>query len=201
MITASRLVHVIEDDSAAREALTFLLRAAAFEVRPYESAIVFLESASALAQGCIIRDVRMPGVDGIELLRRLKEVGIDWPVIVVTGHADIHLAIAAIREGAADFLEKPYDDQVLLDGIARALTYHQEPAQRNAEASATRQRMSTLSPTERRVFDGLVDGQSNQTIATELGISEVTVEIYRARPRCRRRVCLTSCAWPWSAID
>jgi two-component system, LuxR family, response regulator FixJ len=180
MATANRIVHVIEDDDAARDGLTFLLRAADFDVRAYESAIIFLESVSTLVQGCVVSDVRMPGIDGIEMLRRLRGKGIDWPVIVVTGHADIHLAVEAMREGAVDFLEKPYDDQVLLNGIARALTSHQQPAKRMEERAATRQRMSTLSPTERVVFDSLVDGRSNKTIAIELGIDETLIEIHRA---------------------
>lgn len=173
------LVHVVDDDRAVRQALAFLLASDGIPVRLHESAVAFLE-AVARVSGCIVTDVRMPGLDGIELLRRLKARGETAPVIVMTGHADVPLAVAAMREGAADFIEKPFDDEVFLAAVRAALETGRRSAERDAAAAGIRQRVASLSDREVQVLDELVAGKPNKIIARELGISPRTVEIYRA---------------------
>jgi two-component system, LuxR family, response regulator FixJ len=174
------MVYVIDDDDAARQSLTFLLGTAQFVARAYESAKSFLDAIPSVEGGCIITDVRMPDIDGIELLRRLKTLKIGWPVIVITGHADVPLAVQAMRQGAVDFIEKPYDSNVLLGAVQAALSSHEKDAARHSESAEIRERMAALSPRERQVLDGLVAGHPNKIIAHDLGISDRTVEIYRA---------------------
>ena len=174
------MVHVIDDDDAARQSLTFLLGTAQFTSRAYESAKAFLDAIPSVEGGCIITDVRMPDIDGIELLRRLKNLQISWPVIVITGHADVPLAVQAMRQGAVDFIEKPYDSDLLLGAVRAALSSHEKDAARHSEMAEIRERMAALSTRERQVLDGLVAGHPNKIIAHDLGISDRTVEIYRA---------------------
>jgi two-component system, LuxR family, response regulator FixJ len=174
------IVHVLDDDEAARESLAFLLRAHAIEVRTYESATAFLKAAPGLQSGCIITDVRMPEISGIDLLRRLKELKIFLPAIVITGHGDVALAVEAMKIGAADFLEKPFDDEVLLAAVRSALRRGDDERQREAQRAEVNERLASLSNRERDVLNGLVAGQANKQIAFELGISPRTVEIYRA---------------------
>jgi len=174
------VVHVIDDDDAARDSLTFLLRSAQIEVRSYETAPAFLATAKTVATGCIITDVRMPEMTGIELLRRLREMGADIPVIVITGHGDIPLAVEAMKYGAADFFEKPYDDEALLAAVRAALNRQEGAAQKAAELTALNERLATLSNRERQVLEGLVAGKPNKIIAFDYDISPRTVEIYRA---------------------
>ena len=180
MVASDFVVHVIDDDGAARESLTFLLGTAQLTVRSYESAKAFLDIVRTEQFGCVITDVRMPEIDGIELLRRLKAQKIGWPVIVITGHADVPLAVEAMKQGAAEFIEKPYDAEVLLSAVRAALTSHEESAARDLEKASVGERMAALSPRERQVLDGLVAGRSNKVIARDLGISDRTVEVYRA---------------------
>ena len=174
------LVHVIDDDDAVRESLEFLLRAAKIDVRTYDSATAFLKAVSDGAAGCIVTDVRMPGMSGVDLLRQLKARGLTMPVIVITGHGDIQLAVEAMKIGAADFLEKPFDDEILLASIRSALGRLEKDAQRDAERADLNNRLATLSTREREVLEGLVAGKANKIIAFDLGISPRTVEIYRA---------------------
>jgi two-component system response regulator FixJ len=174
------VVHVIDDDEAVRQSLAFLLRANAIEVQTYESGTVFLEVAPHLKSGCIITDVRMPEISGIELLRRLKELKIFLPVIVITGHGDVPLAVEAMKFGAADFLEKPFDDEILLAAVRAALNRQDSDGKRQAERAAIDDRLAALSNRERDVLEGLVAGRANKQIAFDLGISPRTVEIYRA---------------------
>jgi two-component system, LuxR family, response regulator FixJ len=174
------LVHVIDDDDAVRESLEFLLRTAKINVRTYESATAFLNAKADSGPGCVVTDVRMPGMSGVDLLRQLKARGSTMPVIVITGHGDIQLAVEAMKIGAADFLEKPFDDETLLTSVKLALGRLEKDAQRETERAELNSRMATLSTREREVLEGLVAGKPNKIIAFDLGISPRTVEIYRA---------------------
>jgi two-component system, LuxR family, response regulator FixJ len=174
------VVHVIDDDEATRQSLAFLLQAHDIAAKTYESGAAFLDLAPALKSGCVITDVRMPEINGIELLRRLKELKVLLPVIVVTGHGDVPLAVEAMKFGAADFLEKPFDDEVLLAAVRAALDRQDSEARGQAERAAIDNRLAGLSNRERDVLEGLVAGHANKQIAFDLGISPRTVEIYRA---------------------
>jgi two-component system response regulator FixJ len=173
-------VHVIDDDNAARDSLAFLFRTADVDVRTYGSATEFLAVAPALTGGCVVTDVRMPQMDGLELLRRLRQLDLALPVIVMTGHGDIPLAVEAMKAGAADFFEKPFSDDAMLAAVRRALGRHRQDRAREAERAAVKERLASLSARERQVLEGLVAGKPNKTIAFDLGISARTVEIYRA---------------------
>jgi two-component system response regulator FixJ len=173
-------VHVIDDDEALRDSLTFLLRTARLDVKSYPSAAAFLEALPEANPSCVITDVRMPGMSGIDLLRRLRERNISVPVIVITGHGDIPLAVEAMRIGATDFLEKPFDDEVLIASVKAALRQKEGEAKRQGERADIEGRLAALSNRERDVLGGLVAGRANKQIAYDLGISPRTVEIYRA---------------------
>lgn len=174
------VVHVVDDDVEVRQSLSFLLATAGLAVRLYESATAFLDAVKERPSGCIVTDVRMPGIDGIEFLRRLKARGFSLPVIVMTGHADVPMAVDAMKEGAADFIEKPFDDDLLIGMIRSALEAHERAAQRHSQAGEIQARLDLLSERERQVLQGLVSGKANKVIAYDLGISPRTVEIYRA---------------------
>ncbi len=175
------VVHVIDDDEAIRQSLAFLLQTAKIEVRTYASAAAFLDALpDTELPGCVITDVRMPGLSGIDLLRRLKELDAAIPVIIITGHGDVPLAVEAMKIGAADFLEKPFDDEVLLASVRAALRERDAESKRLTERSEVEGRMAALSKRERDVLTGLVAGRANKQIAFDLGISPRTVEIYRA---------------------
>ena len=173
------LVHVVDDDLAVRQALAFLLAADGLAVRVHESANAYLDAVTSPG-GCIVTDVRMPEVDGIEFLRRLRHKGPMPPVIVMTGHADVPLAVEAMRAGAIDFIEKPFDDEVLLAAVRAALDRGRRTAERHAAVAETGRRIAALSERERQVLDELMAGSPNKVIAQALGISPRTVEIYRA---------------------
>ena len=177
---ASDVVHVVDDDVDVRKSLGFLLATADFAVRLYESATAFLATEPKEVEGCIVTDVRMPGIDGIEFLRQLKSRGLSVPVIVMTGHADVALAVQAMKEGAVDFIEKPFDDQILIDSLRSALNHRSHPIAAHPQSTEIRKNLATLSERERQVLDGLVSGLPNKTIAYDLGISPRTVEIHRA---------------------
>jgi two-component system response regulator FixJ len=174
------MVHVIDDDEAMRNSLAFLLRAAKIEVQTYESAAIFLESLPKIKPGCIVTDVRMPGMSGIDLLKRLRQLKVAMPVIVITGHGDVSLAVEAMKGGAADFLEKPFDDDALLAAIRAALNAQANDSERQANRAAIHDKLAALSNRERQVLEGVVAGHPNKIIAFDLGISPRTVEIYRA---------------------
>jgi len=174
------IVHVIDDDDAVRDSLEFLLRTARHDVRTYDSAARFLAGFKAGELGCIITDVRMPEMSGIDLLHCLKDRAISLPVIVITGHGDIALAVEAMKAGAIDFLEKPFDDERVLAAIDSALDKNKELAMRQAGRAQVGARLETLSQRERQVLDALVAGAPNKSIAHDLGISPRTVEVYRA---------------------
>jgi two-component system response regulator FixJ len=173
-------VHIVDDDEALRESLTFLLRTARINAESYASAADFLNAFPHPQLSCVITDVRMPGMTGIDLLRRLRQLKIDVPVIVITGHGDVPLAVEAMKIGAADFLEKPFDDEVLLASVRSALKRQDGEAKHNSARVEIEAKLATLSNRERDVLDGLVAGRANKQIAFDLGISPRTVEIYRA---------------------
>jgi two-component system response regulator FixJ len=172
------IVHVVDDDEAVRQSLAFLLRTARLEVKTYDSAATFLGSPPAA--GCVITDVRMPEISGIDLLRHLRELQSALPVIVITGHGDVPLAVEAMKLGAVDFFEKPFDDDALLAAVRSALSSEDANSKRNVERGEIKNKLATLSQREHQVLEGLVSGHPNKTIAYDLGISPRTVEIYRA---------------------
>ncbi len=174
------VVHVIDDDEAARDSLSFLIDCAGIRVRAYESALAFLETVPTMEHGCIVTDVRMPEMSGVELIGRLKALGVGEPVIVITGHADVPMAIQAMKQGVSDFIEKPFSDDVILDAIRAALAQASDRQERDARREEVRGRLDSLSQREREVLDGLVEGKANKVIAFDLGISARTVEVYRA---------------------
>lgn len=174
------VVHVIDDDEAMRQSLAFLLGTVGMEVQTYESAVAFLEVAPTVKAGCVITDVRMPGLSGVDLLRQLRERKLGIPVIVITGHGDVALAVEAMKIGAMDFLEKPFDDEALLASVRSALNQLDQDQKRQAERSDIEARLASLSNRERDVLQGLVAGLANKQIAYDLGISPRTIEIYRA---------------------
>jgi two-component system response regulator FixJ len=174
------VVHVIDDDDAVRESLTFLLKAAGLAVRTYENATAFLRDDPKAKSGCIVTDVRMPDISGLDLLRRLRELHVGLPVIVITGHGDVPLAVEAMKAGALDFLEKPFDDDALLTSVNAALRHQGADAKREADRAGVVEKLASLSNRERQVLEGLVAGHPNKTIAFDHGISPRTVEIYRA---------------------
>lgn len=175
-----RVVHVIDDDEDVRQSLAFLLSAAGLAVRIHDSAVAFLQVLPEIQEGCIVTDIRMPDMDGLELQRRLRDLRPGWPVIVMTGHGDVPLAVEAMKAGAIDFIEKPFDDEVLLSAVRSALARHATDSAREARTAAVRERVAKLSEREREVLVRLVDGKPNKVIAYELGISPRTVEVYRA---------------------
>ncbi|KSB90340.1 two-component system response regulator [Caulobacter vibrioides] len=175
------VVHVVDDDADARDSLAFLLETADFRVRTYASALAFLSELGEAESGCVITDVRMPGMTGQELVRRLKTEGSALPVVMITGHGDIPMAVEAMRDGVVDFIEKPFSEARILAALERALAAApQQPAVSDDQAQVLA-RMETLSERERQVLDGVVAGHPNKIIARDLGISPRTVEIYRAK--------------------
>jgi len=176
----SRNVYVIDDDEAMRDSLNFLLDSAGFVATLFETAQQFLDALPTLAFGCVVSDVRMPGIDGLELLKRLKALRSGFPIVVMTGHGDVPLAVEAMKLGAMDFLEKPFEDERLIAMIESALRLAEPAAKSDAVAQDIAARIASLSPRERQVMDGLVAGLSNKLIAREYDISPRTIEVYRA---------------------
>ena len=173
-------VYVIDDDEAKRDSLDFLLGAADFHVTLFESAHKFLDAISTVDFGCVVSDVRMPGIDGIELLKRLKASRNVFPVVIMTGHGDVPLAVEAMKLGAVDFLEKPFEDECIIGMIDVALRQAESNAQGEAMTHDIAARIASLSPRERQVMDGLIAGLSNKLIARDYDISPRTIEVYRA---------------------
>ena len=177
---SSQVVHVIDDDVAVRQSLAFLLSTEGFAVRVYDSAIAFLKELPQSQMGCVVTDIRMPDMSGLDLQRHLRETKSGFPVIVITGHGDVPLAVEAMKAGAVDFIEKPFEDEVLLSAIRVALSRNVRDSERSARVAAIRERLKLLSGRERDVLGGLVAGKPNKIIAHDLGISARTVEVYRA---------------------
>jgi two-component system response regulator FixJ len=173
-------VYVIDDEAALRDSLDFLLDTAGFEVRLFESALKFLDALPRLDFGCVVSDVRMPGLDGMELLKRMKSDQSTFPIVIMTGHGDIPLAVEALKLGAADFLEKPFEDDRLIAMIEAAIRKGEPAARKEAISHDIALRIATLSPRERQVMEGLIAGLSNKLIARDYDISPRTIEVYRA---------------------
>ncbi|WP_413993415.1 response regulator FixJ [Labrys okinawensis] len=173
-------VFIIDDDAAMRDSLEFLLGAAHFTVTAFESAAEFLEALPHLGFGCVVTDIRMPGIDGIELLRRLKAKSKKLPVVVMTGHGDVPLAVEAMKLGAIEFLEKPFEDDRLVSALRMAFEQSIKNAKVSGDTADLAMRLASLSPRERQVMEGLIAGLSNKMIAKNYDISPRTVEVYRA---------------------
>lgn len=180
MTTNEPVVHIIDDDASVRESLAFLLDCSEIPAQTYASAEEFLSAVSAVARGCIITDVRMPEMNGLDLVERLKSLGVTAPVIVITGHADVPMAIEALRSGVADFIEKPFSDEAILTAVRAALARQQARGAIESERGAIETRLASLSGREREVMEGLIEGKANKVIAFDLDISARTVEVYRA---------------------
>ena len=173
-------VYVIDDDEAMRDSLNFLLDAANYEVTPFDSAVKFLDAVPGLEFGCVVSDVRMPGLDGMELLKRMKAAHSAFPIVIMTGHGDVPLAVEAMKLGAVDFLEKPFEDDRLIAMIEMAIQQAEPAARSEALAQDIAARVASLSPRERQVMNGLIAGLSNKLIARDYDISPRTIEVYRA---------------------
>ena len=172
-------VFVVDDDADIRDSMRLLLEVAGFKVRSYTSARQFLDDENS-RHGCLVADIRMPDMSGLELQEEVARRHLDLPVIIMTGHGDVPLAVRAMKAGAVDFLEKPFDDEKMLSSIRRALEIGSRARSRNAEGIAAKNLLASLTPRERGVLDRLVQGRSNKVVAFELGISPRTVEIHRA---------------------
>lgn len=179
------VVHLIDDDEGVRQSLAFLLTTAGLAVRVYDSAVAFLDALGAVQPGCLVTDVRMPGIDGLQLQRRLNALSFRLPVIVITGHADVALAVEAMKAGAVDFIEKPFDDEVFLSAIRVALDRYDQTGRRDQEIVQINAKLQLLSDREREVLQGLLAGRPNKTIAYDLGLSPRTVEVHRANVMTR----------------
>ena len=173
-------VYIIDDDEAMRDSLNFLLDSANYKVTLFETALKFLDALPRLEFGCVVSDVRMPGLDGIELLKRMKAGHSTFPIVIMTGHGDVPLAVEAMKLGAVDFLEKPFEDDRLIAMIETAIHQAEPAAKSEAITQDIATRVASLSPRERQVMDGLIAGLSNKLIARDYDISPRTIEVYRA---------------------
>ena len=174
-----RLIHLVDDDAAIRRSVGFMLKTSGYEVRDYESGVELLKSLP-LNSGCVLMDVRMPGMDGLQVQGELADKGISLPVVIMTGHGDVTLAVQAMKAGAVDFIEKPFEKAVLLEAIDHAFDRLRRSTESSGRADAALTKLNVLTPREREVLEGLAKGLPNKTIAFDLGISPRTVEIHRA---------------------
>lgn len=175
------LIYVVDDDEAVRDSLTLLLKAVGLTGQAYSSATEFLDNHDPEQHGCLVADIRMPGMSGLDLQDELNRRGAPIPLIFITGHGDVPMAVDAMKSGALDFIEKPFRDQDLLDRVHQALAWDKERRAENLETLAIRERLTTLTPRETEVMERVVQGQANKVIAMDLGVSQRTVEIHRAR--------------------
>ena len=174
-------VFVVDDDAAVRDSLKALLRSVGLSVEVYGSGRSFIDACAPSRRGCLVLDVRLPDMNGLEVQQELADRGIDLPVIIVTGYADVPMAVGAMKAGAIDFIEKPYDDETIIASIRRARELDEPAHSKAAAAEQAVARAALLTPREREVLDHLIIGRSNKNIAFELGISARTVEVHRAR--------------------
>lgn len=174
------LVHLVDDDGAIRRSAGFMLKTSGYQVRSYESGVELLKNPGELDQGCILLDIRMPGMDGLEVQQALRDKGVTLPVIIMTGHGDVTLAVKAMKAGAIDFIEKPFEKATLLGAIEQGVKRLREVETGRDLANEAKVRLGALTPRERDVLGGLAQGLPNKTIAYDLGISPRTVEIHRA---------------------
>ena len=179
-MTTNGIVYVIDDDEAMRDSLSFLLDSSGYSVTLFDDAQRFLDALPGLTFGCVLSDVRMPGIDGIELLKLMKTQHSPFPILIMTGHGDVPLAVEAMKLGAVDFLEKPFEDDRLITMIETAIRRAEPAARSEAVSQDIAARVASLSPRERQVMEGLVAGLSNKLIAREYDISPRTIEVYRA---------------------
>ncbi|MDZ4139446.1 MAG: response regulator transcription factor [Erythrobacter sp.] len=179
-MTKSRTIYLVDDDEAIRKSAGFMLRTSGFTVHAYGSGSEFLKTASTLETGCVLLDVRMPGLDGLQVQAALRARGIAMPVVVLTGHGDVAIAVQAMKAGAIDFIEKPFEKAVLLDAITRGFWRINDADSKAVEEANAQVRLALLTPREREILDGLAQGYPNKTIAYDLGISSRTVEVHRA---------------------
>ncbi|WP_176598698.1 response regulator FixJ [Sphingobium sp. 15-1] len=173
-------IYVVDDDEAIRRSLSFMLKTSGFAVKLFEGGLPFLKEAAELEPGCVLLDVRMPDIDGLAVQRELRERGVMLPVVIMTGHGDIDMAVTAMKAGASDFIEKPFEKAALLGCVDAARRVAVADRGASARADDARARLNILTEREREVLDGLVEGLPNKTIAYDLGISPRTVEIHRA---------------------
>lgn len=179
-MTPDPVIHLVDDDAAVLHSLAFALTASGMAVRTHENGMAFLEAWPKLQPGCLVTDLRMPGIDGLELIARVRQLDPDFPIIMITGHGDVRLAVAAMKAGASDFIEKPFDHEVLQNAIVVMLKRAERAGDRVHDRQLIADLMHTLTAREREVLDGLMMGQPNKTIAYDLGISPRTVEVHRA---------------------
>ncbi|HEY3950572.1 response regulator FixJ [Phenylobacterium sp.] len=184
---ADRTVFVVDDDAAALDSLVLLLRSDGLNPSGYSSAMTFLEALPPEARGCVISDVRMPGMDGVQLVRSLKQMGSALPIVLITGHADVTVAVQAMKAGASDFVQKPYESELILRLVRAALEENDEAVDANARRTRVLSRIESLTVRERQVLDLIMEGASNKLIASSLAISPRTVEIYRANVMSKMR--------------
>ncbi|MFL6857909.1 MAG: response regulator transcription factor [Allosphingosinicella sp.] len=184
----SRVVHLVDDDAAVRRSVSFMLRTSGYTVKTYVSGAEILASAATLPGGVVVMDVRMPDMDGLEVLGALRERGVSLPVVVITGHGDIGIAVRAMKKGALDFIEKPFEAATLIAAIEEGFADRARDRQRAGRAREAQLRLGALTARESEVLAGLVEGRSNKAIATDLGISARTVEIHRAHVMKKLRV-------------
>jgi two-component system response regulator FixJ len=173
-------VYLVDDELAVRRSISFMLKTAGMKVEGFESGEAFLKVANSLDPGCVLLDVRLGGIDGLAVQQILRDRGIMLPVIIITGHGDVGLAVRAMKAGAVDFIEKPFEKATLVGAIAQAQLHNQGIEQLHRLAAAAQAQLNVLTPRERDVLEGLVNGQSNKVVAYDLGISPRTVEIHRA---------------------
>ncbi|HEY8125503.1 MAG TPA: response regulator FixJ [Methylocystis sp.] len=181
-------VFIVDDDPAVRDALQLLLETDGYAVVSFPSAPAMLSSVTRESAGCVIADVRMPEVSGLDLLLEMKNRNLHLPIIIITGHGDVPLAVEAMKRGAVDFLEKPFDDDALFAAVKRALSKHETVQSRHAEVRRSSERFLSLTKREREILERLVEGHSNKVIAHDLGISVRTVEAHRANVMAKMRV-------------